>query len=226
MNRLLLCTFLLASGAALAAPQDSSAPRDIDKVNGSIVAEAGQAYGRLETVNGGITLGHGARAAGVEAVNGGIQAGDDVTLRSASTVNGGIRFGQRARVAGDVETVNGGITLDRGSVVRGNVSTVNGGIGLLASTVEGRVETVTGDITVGSGSRVIGGIKVEKPKGGLHGLFDKPKIPRIVIGPDAVVDGPMVFEREVRLYVHARARIGSVTGASAIRYDGDRPPAN
>ncbi|MFN3311505.1 MAG: hypothetical protein ACK40R_07360, partial [Thermomonas sp.] len=120
----------------------------------------------------------------------------------------------------------GGITLDRGGVVRGKVSTVNGGIGLQASTVEGRVETVTGDITVGSGSRVVGGILVEKPKGTLHGLFGKPKIPRIVIGPEAVVEGPMVFEREVKLYVHASAHIGSVTGASVARYSGERPPAD
>ena len=34
----------------------------------------------------------------------------------------------------------------------------------------------------------------------------------------------MVFEREVKLYVHASARIGSVSGATAVRYDGATPP--
>jgi hypothetical protein len=47
---------------------------------------------------------------------------------------------------------------------------------------------------------------------------------RIVIGPDAVVEGPLVFKREVTLSVHKTARIGPVTGATAVRYDAARPP--
>ena len=36
-----------------------------------------------------------------------------------------------------------------------------------------------------------------------------------------MVDGPLVFEREVELYVHNTAKIGAVTGATArCRYDG------
>ena len=35
-------------------------------------------------------------------------------------------------------------------------------------------------------------------------------MPRIVIGPDAVVDGALVFERDVVLFVHDTARIGAV----------------
>jgi hypothetical protein len=38
------------------------------------------------------------------------------------------------------------------------------------------------------------------------------------------VDGPLVFEREVKLYVHRSATIGSIRGATAVRYDGDRAP--
>jgi hypothetical protein len=48
--------------------------------------------------------------------------------------------------------------------------------------------------------------------------------PRIVIGPNAVVDGPLIFEREVTLYVHNTARTGKITGATAVRYDGARAP--
>jgi hypothetical protein len=33
-----------------------------------------------------------------------------------------------------------------------------------------------------------------------------------------------VFEREVKLFVHDSARIGRVTGATAVRYSGERPP--
>ena len=42
----------------------------------------------------------------------------------------------------------------------------------------------------------------------------------MIIGPNARVDGPLVFEREVELYVHDSAKIGPVTGATAVRYDG------
>ena len=225
MNRFLICTVLAAaSAAAFASPQAHEIRRDIDKVNGAITAEAGRAYGDLGTVNGGIQLDRGASAADVETVNGGITAGDAVTAGEVSTVNGGIRFGRDARISGSLETVNGGIFIDRGSRVGRDVSTVNGAIGLVGTTVEGRIDTVNGDVTVGADSRVALGIRIEKPKGNFGLNFGKHKIPRVVIGPNAVVEGPMVFEREVKLYVNASARIGSVSGATAVRYDGATPP--
>lgn len=226
MNRTLLFTVLLATSASAMAhdPGEHGPGRSIDKVNGGITAEAGQAYGDLSTVNGGIHLQRGAKAGDVETVNGGIEAADEVSTHSVSTVNGGIRFGQGARVDGEVETVNGGIFLDRGSNVSRGVSTVNGGIGLVDTDLGGGIETVNGDITVGVGSHVKGGIHVEKPRGNWGFRMGKPKVPRIVIGPDAVVEGNLVFEREVKLYVHQSARIGGVTGANAQRYAGATPP--
>lgn len=225
MNRFLLCTVLVAaSAAAFASPQANDTRRDISKVNGGITADAGRTYGDLDTVNGGIALARGASAGDVETVNGGITAADEVTAGEVSTVNGGIRFGRDGRISGNLETVNGGIFVDRGSRVGGDVSTVNGAIGLVGTTVEGRIETVNGDVTVGADSRVVRGIRIEKPKGNFGLSFGKHKIPRVVIGPNAVVDGPLVFEREVKLYVHASARIGSVSGATAVRYDGASPP--
>ncbi len=223
MNRTLLFTVLLAA-AGVAQAHDEQRIRDIDKVNGSITAEAGQFYGDLSTVNGGIDLQRGAKVEDVETVNGGIEAGDEVVARSVSTVNGGIRFGQRAQVDGDVETVNGGIFFDRGSNVRRGVSTVNGGIGLVDTDLGGGIETVNGDITVGVGSHVKGGIRVEKPTGNWGLRMGKPKVPRIVIGPNAVVEGNLVFEREVTLHVHQSARIGNVSGATAQRYSTATPP--
>ena len=223
MNRTLLFTVLLAA-AGVAQAHDEQRIRDIDKVNGSITAEAGQFYGDLSTVNGGIDLRRGAKVEDVETVNGGIEAGDEVVARSVSTVNGGIRFGQRAQVDGDVETVNGGIFFDRGSNVRRGVSTVNGGIGLVDTDLGGGIETVNGDITVGVGSHVKGGIRVEKPTGNWGLRMGKPKVPRIVIGPNAVVEGNLVFEREVTLHVHQSARIGNVSGATAQRYSTATPP--
>jgi DUF4097 and DUF4098 domain-containing protein YvlB len=222
MNRTLLSLALLAA-SGLAFAQAPARP-DIDKVNGSITAEAGQAYGDLSTVNGGIRIASGAQAEDVETVNGGINGEDDIRADSLSTVNGGIRLGLRAQVDGDVETVNGGIFVDRGGRVRGSVGTVNGAIGLVDTDVGGGIETVSGDITVGAGSHVKGGIRVEKP-GKMMGIsFRKPKVPRVVVGPQAVVEGALVFEREVKLYVHQSARIGQVTGATAQRYSGATLP--
>jgi hypothetical protein len=51
-----------------------------------------------------------------------------------------------------------------------------------------------------------------------------PRKPRIVIGPGAVVEGPLRFEREVRLYVSDKATVGPVTGATAIAFTGAQPP--
>ena len=224
MKRSLLFVALLALSGVVSAHDHDGPGRDIDKVNGSITAEAGQFYGDLSTVNGGIDLQRGAKVEDVETVNGGIEAGDEVVARSVSTVNGGIRFGQRAQVDGDVETVNGGIFFDRGSNVRRGVSTVNGGIGLVDTDLGGGIETVNGDITVGVGSHVKGGIRVEKPTGNWGLRMGKPKVPRIVIGPNAVVEGNLVFEREVTLHVHQSARIGNVSGATAQRYSTATPP--
>src|SRR5690606_8831 len=105
---------------------------------------------------------------------------------------------------------------DQGGRVAGGVETVNGSIGLVGTEVGDDVETVNGDITIGIGSHVKGGVKVKKPSFNLS--LTPPRKPRIVIGPNAVVDGPLVFEREVTLYVHASATIGTVSGASVLRF--------
>lgn len=227
MNRTLFFIAMLAT-AGIAHGHDSTAGdgrgRSIDKVNGGITAQAGQSYGDLSTVNGGIDLERGASAGEVETVNGGIDAGDDVATRSVATVNGGIRFGQRARIDGGVETVNGGIFIDRGGNVRHDVSTVNGAIGLVDTDLGGGIETVNGDVTVGAGSHVQGGIHFEKPGGKWGTRWGKPKRPRVVIGPGAVVEGDLAFEREVTLYVHQSARIGHVRGATARRFETPTAP--
>ena len=175
-----------ASTSAWTAPQ-----QDIEKINGSISADAGQVVGNMETVNG------------------------------------SIRVARDVRIGGDVETVNGSVFVDRGGHVSGDVATVNGAIGLVDTDLAGGIETVNGDITVGAGSHVKGGIRVEKPNSNWTPIsIGKRKPPRIVIGANAVVEGPLVFEREVKLYVHQSARIGSVTGATAMRYSGERAPVD
>ena len=195
---------------------------DIDKVNGSITAEAGQTYGDLETVNGSIRIESNAKIGDAETVNGSIAVADNVNGASLTTVNGGIRVGTQAHLS-ELETVNGSIFVDRGGDIRLGVSTVNGAIGLVDTDLGGGIETVNGDITVGVGSHVRGGIHVEKPNNWGFSMH-KRKPPRIVIGPNAQVDGALRFEREVVLYVHKTAKVGSITGATPLPFDTDRAP--
>lgn len=217
----LLLALLLAMPIASAFGQG----QNIDKINGSITAEAGGTYGDLETVNGSIRIETGARVEDAETVNGSIQGADDIGAHSLSTVNGSIRLGTQARIGGRIETVNGSIFVGRGGTIDRGVETVNGAIGLVDTDLGGGIETVNGDITVGAGSHVRGGIHVEKPTQQWISI-GKRRPPRIIIGPKAQVDGPLVFEREVKLYVHRSAKIGSVSGATAVRYEGDRAPGD
>ncbi len=141
---------------------------------------------------------------------------------SLETVNGGVRLEGDVQVAGSVETVNGQIFVDRGGRIGKDVETVNGAIGLVGTHVAGSIETVQGDVTVGADSVVKGGLSVRKATGFFN--TGRKRTPRIIIGPNAVVEGPLVFEREVKLYVHASARTGAVSGATAIAYDGSSAP--
>lgn len=232
---LLAVALVMASGATLA-------QEDISKVNGGVSAEAGQTYRDLSTVNGGIRIGDGARLRNAETVNGGIRGGDGIQaedletvnggitlgaraqLETLTTVNGGVRLGTDARVGRHVESVSGGIFVDRGGRIGGNVVTVNGAIGLVGTEVVGEVRTVNGDVTIGAGSRVRGGLTVEKPSSNWFPVTINRRSPRVIIGPDAVVEGPLDFKREVVLYVHTTARTGPITGATAVSYDGARAP--
>lgn len=230
---------LLLSGPALA-------EQSIDRVFGGITAEDGEHYGSLETVNGGITIGDHATVRSAETVNGGIRIGSesevgsaetvnggisvgaDSHVRNLETVNGGIRLRRGVQVKNDVETVNGGITTAAKVAIGGDVETVNGGIELLASTVAGSVTTVSGDITVDEGSVVEGELRVRKPSswwnswGNSHSKRNRK--PRITLGPGSEVKGPLVFEREVELRIHASAKHGPITGATAEAY-GESAPA-
>ena len=198
------------------------AQQDISKVNGSITAESGQTVGELQTVNGSIRINSGAVTDDAGTVNGSITVNEKATTGSLETVNGSIRLERDVTVNGSIETVNGSVFVDRGGKVRNNVETVNGAIGLVATQLGGGIQTVNGDITVGIESVVKGGIKIEKSNSWLQ---NKPKRdPRVIIGPNAVVEGALVFERPVKLYVHKTARIGPVTGATAQTFEGDTAP--
>lgn len=220
MKAHILPLLLVLAGAAVPA----IAQEDISKVNGSISATSGQRYGDLDTVNGSIRVGDGVEAGDIETVNGSIKIGEGARTGSISTVNGGVRMAARVTASGNVVTVNGSIFADRRSQVGGGVETVNGGIGLVETHVGGDIETVNGDVTVGVGSVVGGGIHIKKPSFSLS--LTPNRKPRVIIGPNAVVNGALQFEREVVLYVHDTAKIGPVTGATPLPFNTDTAPEN
>jgi len=234
-----LVAFALAAGLLLVPLVQAEPARKQSRVFGGLVASAGAEYDRLdavnggiriepdarvrsaETVNGGIQVEDGAEVGHAETVNGGIRIGERVQLGSAETVNGGIKLGSGSRASGTLRTVNGGIGLGAGSRVDGDVATINGGIRLSGAAVQGVLRTVNGDIHLERGSTA-GGIQIEAAHRGWWNWSGE-KLPRVVIGPDCVVDGPMVFRRTVRLYVHASARIDRVEGATPLRFEGETP---
>ena len=214
--------FWLAAGLLLSVPAFAE-DEDVDKVNGSIRIDDGQSAGDLSTVNGSIRIGDKAKARELETVNGSISMGSDATATEIENVNGSVTMGARSRLEGRIESVNGSITLDDGVEVVGSVENVNGKIRLEAARVGGGIVTTNGGIDVLGNSRVEGGIHVEKPSGSWFS-FGKDDPPRIVIGPGAVVNGTLRFDREVELYVSDKATVGTIVGATPVKFAGDRPP--
>ncbi len=204
----------LFSASLLATSFAHADPKSIDKVNGAIQTNAGVEYGDLSTVNGDVSVAEDSTAQEVETVNGGITIGTRARVASAETVNGGISVRADALIEGDLETVNGGVSMAAGSSVIGRVETVNGGIQLTTAQVGNGIETVSGDIEVLAGSVVKGGIIVRKPTGSWFSMGTQ-RDPKVVIGANSVVEGELVFERDVELLVDASAKIGKVTGATA-----------
>ena len=217
----IIATIGLATAFAGGWTGTGTASESISKVTGSIHVDAGTTVDSLDTVNGSIDVGTKARSGDVSTVNGSIKLGDGAQVGELSTVNGSIRGGREVH-AESASTVNGQIYLDRGSQIRGDISTVNGSIGLVGTRVDGDIEMNNGDLTVGANSHVIGGIHYDKP--GTQWFSFGKKAPLVVIGPEAQVEGALVFERDVRLLVHDTARIGPVTGATAEQYSGNTLP--
>jgi formylmethanofuran dehydrogenase subunit C len=206
---------LALSGCDISVDGDGST-----KINGSVHVPAGKAAEEARTVNGSIHVDDNATATSVGTVNGSVRLGAHSTATSAKTVNGAITLGEGAHVSGSAATVNGDLTLASGAEVSGSLTNVNGKIDLNSAHVAGGIKSVNGDMNILGTSHVEGGILVEKPSGMLFNSRD----PVIVIGPGAVVQGDLRFERQVKLYVSDKATIGTVTGATPIAFSGDSPP--
>ena len=196
-------------------------------VNGSItVGNDATVTGNLKTVNGTIRIDAGAVVRKASTVNGGLKLGDNAKADLLSTVNGSIRVGEKATVEDDIEAVNGRISIEKGARVANNVGNVNGEIGLSGAEVGGDLSTVNGDIDLEDGSIVKGDLIVEEP-GGWNSDKEKSRKPRVVIGPGSRVEGTIVLERKVDLFISETAEVGGVSGEmtmdDAVRFSGDRP---
>ena len=213
---------ILAAAAAILALSacDISDGDGSTKVNGSVHIPAGKAAEEARTVNGSIHIDDNAAVTSAGTINGSVRLGAHATATSAKTVNGSITLGEGAHVSGSAGSINGDLILGNGAEVSGALSNVNGKIELNSAHVGGGIKTISGNITVAGTSHVEGGILVEKPGNTLFHNED----PVIVIGPGAVIQGDLRFERKVKLYVSDKATIGTVTGATPIAFSGDNPP--
>ncbi len=196
-------------------------------VNGSItVGESATVTGNLKTVNGSIRVDQGASIEKASTVNGSLKLAGNIKAESLNTVNGGIRIGEESTIDGEVAAVNGRITIEKGTSVSDDTGNVNGQIDLNGAEIGGNVSTVSGDIDLADGAVVKGNLIVEKPGGWSWGKENKRK-PRIVIGPGSRVEGTIVLEREVDLFISETAEVGGVSGEmsidDAVRFSGDRP---
>jgi hypothetical protein len=218
MRRTLLSLLIAFSvtGAAAAMAAD-----DINKINGTASVDAGQTAGDVHTVNGSVKIGARATVEKASTVNGSVDLAEGATATEVSSVNGSVSLHPQTRVSQDLHTVNGRVQLERGADVKGKLSNVNGEISLDGAHVGGGIETVNADITLDGGAKVEGGILVKKPRMGWHSSNDK--IPTIVIGPNAVVQGPLTFEHEVKLYVSSSAKVGKIEGATPQSFSGSAP---
>lgn len=216
MNRLpLICAAALI---ALASPLAVWAQENIESTNEAIKVSANQPTGDVTTVNGSVTLEAGAKVAAIQTTNGAVELGDKAQARQISTVNAKISLGDGSVVEGKVSTTNGSVALSSGAVVQGQVSTVHGSIELNAAHVAGGIHTTSANITIGANSHVEGGISVGKQESFLQWGH-----PTVIIGPHAVVQGPLEFKQEVDLRVSESAKIGHVTGAEPQLFKGDVP---
>jgi DUF4097 and DUF4098 domain-containing protein YvlB len=213
--------------------EGSQYPSDLTTTNGGIFVDPGEKAGRITAVNGGIHVGSDATVGQVTTVNGGVTLGTDATAQSVHTVNGSIDVGAGTHIKGEVRTVNGGFNVGQGVDIAGDLSNFNGRMHLVGVHVGGSVKTANGDIYVGPGSRIDGGLLVydNKFNHGFDNWFTRlifgtndgfgQHVPMIIIAPGAVVAGTLHFDRDVKLYVSRRAKIGPVEGATPGSYSGE-----
>jgi hypothetical protein len=220
-SRWRIAAVAIASG--LLGAMSACASNSYNTVNGSVHVVAGRPAEAASTVNGSVTIDADAAVDSVGTVNGSIHLGARANAKSLTTVNGSITVNEAAHTT-YIKSVNGNLTINEGADVSGALTTVNGKIGVHAAHIGGRISNVEGDISILGASHVDGGILVEKHSG--FRISAHSGDPTIIIGPGAQVQGELRFERNVHLFVSDHATIGPVTGATAVTFSGDSPPAS
>lgn len=203
----------------------------VNGVNGSVDVPAGSSVSDAHTVNGSVSLEANAKADKATTVNGSIHLASGAQVGVAHTVNGNITLAKGASVSGAAKTVNGTLSLAEGAAVNGALTNVNGRIEIDDAHVGAGITTVNGDISITGNAVVDGGIRVEKSSDngilGIHFGNGSDHAPQVVIGPGATVNGPLTFERQVKLYVSDQAKVaGPISGADAVKFSGPTPPAS
>lgn len=190
---------------------DSAHTEGAIAANGSVIVDklTQAQHGDFRTVNGGIFIGEGAHVAACTSVHGRIVVEAAARTGPIESVNGDLAIFRGATVQGSVSLVNGNVAIDSEVEVVGDVASVNGEIDIEGAAVFGDVVNYNGAVTVTAGAHVMGDLVIRDTVGA-----NGARIPSVVIGPDAVVAGRLVFERPVRLYVHETARV-SLDGVQA-----------
>jgi len=137
-------------------------------------------------------------------------------VAGCGAINQSVQIEDGSRVEGNVGTVNGRIEIESGSRIMGEVAAVNGAITLTNARI-GSLHGGNGDISVLGGSVIDGELRVRETRN------EPSEPPRVVIGRNARVGGPLVFEQGVDLHVHESAEIGAIEGAEARFFSGDEP---
>ena len=226
MRHARLCTYVIA---LLVLPLAIAAC--VNGVNGSVDVPAGSSVSDASTVNGAVSLEANAKAGKATTVNGSIHLASGAQAGAAKTVNGDITLENDAKVSGNATTVNGALSLAPGSAVNGALTNINGRIEIDGAHVGNGLVTVNGNIHITGNAVIDGGIKVEKSNGngffGIHFGSSDNRMPRIVIDAGASVNGPLTFERPVKLYISDQAKVaGPISGANAVKFAGAAPPTS
>ena len=169
---------------------------DFSAVNKSLRVGRNAEVGDLQSVNGSLTVGTNSVVGTVDSVNGGIDIESGVQAVSIESVNGGIHLDSGVIIERDVDTVNGGISMRDGGDIGGDVSSVNGQIRLNDVKINGSITTYNGGIELQGDTEVFGELIVKESRHS-SGFFKRNKPTEISIGPNVVIHGDLIFEKEV-----------------------------
>ena len=201
--------------------------QDIDKVNGSITAEAGQTYGDLETVNGSIHVEANAprrrrrdrqRQHPCRRRRAGRRPATRSTAASASASSVADRQGR-----GNRQRRASSSTAAATSAATSAPSTARSAWSTPTSAAASRPSTATSPSA--SARTCKGGIQVEKPNSNWSIHFGKRKHPAHRDRPErAWSTARWCSSAKSSCTCIASARTGTITGATAIRFDGAHAP--